>query len=637
MFTSFNTGKDTDAASWDNEAPTYVPGRFHAHALPTGSRSPTATRAASALLSPALPRPQRRGVTRRATQNENRDEDGGRGERSWLLRPGRERVESWLETWWRRWAVLVGVPCVVVWCWCSLPFPVTDPYVEEPPWHLPWPGETISSSESTTRVLSISSPHSHLSSSISSPAQISTIYSPSLELHERDSQLYLEFLPQSIVPLAVPTSSSGWSPANATAPEEPPESDPTDPALPVDANFYFFLFIYYGAYLAFALVFVTKLFDLYRLNWWPTTLGGSASYFVFWSLALLVGFLLHTFDLDGLGSRRHHDSDGEGTWDWERKTTWVILAFGTMAMPALACFAKLRADRRQTYRRSLTAAQKTFLDRQLAQRMPRSYKRFLWFLLTLSLSLLALVIGQGFATIYLSTLPHSNIDGLVYVWSWILTVQCLNAVSNWILNQKVRSQALVFIFRFYYFLTYFIFYRNLFARLRSPDQALTIQLLSSSWVVIWYPISMSRPFHRFLQWAVNFDKEWDEYAENVCTMLYLRNLAENVTMVAFLGWLTILHYGPNTQLYPFFAFDADGDDASYSYRLTAIASLIIWGSELASSFLARGVIWLVYRLDVTNIGLDEFREHPELVVACVWASIHVLSDLLLFLIKLNFR
>lgn len=137
MFTSFNTGKDTDAASWDNgsapplpwfgytctdlpcccrraEAPTYVPGRFHAHALPTGSRSPTATRAASALLSPALPRPQRRGVTRRATQNENRDEDGGRGERSWLLRPGRERVESWLETWWRRWAVLVGVPCVVV-------------------------------------------------------------------------------------------------------------------------------------------------------------------------------------------------------------------------------------------------------------------------------------------------------------------------------------------------------------------------------------------------------------------------------------------------------------------------------------------------------------------------------------------
>lgn len=135
-----------------------------------------------------------------------------------------------------------------------------------------------------------------------------------------------------------------------------------------------------------------------------------------------------------------------------------------MTMPALACFAKLRADRRQSYRRSLTAAQKTcfppsfaggtkadashrFLERQLAQRMPRSYKRFLWFILTLTLSLFALIIGQGFATIYLSTLPHSNVDGVVYVWTWILTVQCLNAVSNWVLQRKVRSRALVFLFR----------------------------------------------------------------------------------------------------------------------------------------------------------------------------------------------
>ena len=208
-----------------------------------------------------------------------------------------------------------------------------------------------------------------------------------------------------------------------------------------------------------------------RLNWWPTTLGGSISYFAFWSFSLLIGYLLHTFDLDGLGTPRSHTDkppSGREKWDWERKTIWVALAFMTMTMPALACFAKLRADRRQSYRRSLTEAQKTFvsspsslahpphplieirrsfLERQLAQRMPRSYKRFLWFLLTLSLSLLALVIGQGFATIYLSTLPHSNLDGLVYVWTWILTVQCLNAISHWVLMRKVRSRALVFVFR----------------------------------------------------------------------------------------------------------------------------------------------------------------------------------------------
>jgi len=28
---------------------------------------------------------------------------------------------------------------------------------------------------------------------------------------------------------------------------------------------------------------------------------------------------------------------------------------------------------------------------------------------------------------------------------------------------------------------------------------------------------------------------------------------------------------------------------------------------------------------------------PELVVACVWCAVHVLMDLLLFLVKLNFR
>lgn len=84
--------------------------------------------------------------------------------------------------------------------------------------------------------------------------------------------------------------------------------------------------------------------------------------------------------------------------------------------------------------------------------MPRSYKRFLWFVLNLALGLFALLIGQGFATVYLSTLPHNNVDGLVYVWTWIATCNILNTASNWILQRKVRSQALVFVFRFYYFL-----------------------------------------------------------------------------------------------------------------------------------------------------------------------------------------
>ena len=65
--------------------------------------------------------------------------------------------------------------------------------------------------------------------------------------------------------------------------------------------------------------------------------------------------------------------------------------------------------------------------------------------------------------------------------------------------------------------------------------------------------------------------------------------------------LTILHYGPNKPLYPFFSFDSETDP--YNYLLTATASLIIWATELVSSFLARVVIWYCYKLDVTNVSI----------------------------------
>jgi hypothetical protein len=35
----------------------------------------------------------------------------------------------------------------------------------------------------------------------------------------------------------------------------------------VQVNFWFFLFVYYGFYNVTALIWVTKLFNLYRLNW----------------------------------------------------------------------------------------------------------------------------------------------------------------------------------------------------------------------------------------------------------------------------------------------------------------------------------------------------------------------------------
>lgn len=70
-------------------------------------------------------------------------------------------------------------------------------------------------------------------------------------------------------------------------------------------------------------------------------------------------------------------------------------------------------------------------------------------------------------------------------------------------------------------------------------------------------------------------------------------------MIAFLGWLSILHWGPNRAIYPFFAFDNQWDP--YTYRLTLTASLVIYAAELGSSWLARIVCWLAYGVDVTNV------------------------------------
>ncbi|PWN31165.1 hypothetical protein BDZ90DRAFT_230155 [Jaminaea rosea] len=513
---------------------------------------------------------------------------GGAGrakKRRWymdLFRPTRDKVEDVLDSWWGRHGVLVLAPCVMVWIWCAVPFPKTHP--DDP--GVPWCEDT----------------------------------------------------PEA--PWCRPFALSPRSAASTTT----------------DANFYFFLLFYYGLYLSVALVYITQLFSLYRLNWWPARLGAKTSYSIFWLLSIGAGFLLHRLRFDSLtapGGSSDNDDDAQDDDDdiqWQRKTLWVTLAFASMAMPALVCLIGLRRSGRQTYRHSLTEAQKTFLERQLARRIPASYIRFLWFIATIGLSLVALLAGQGYASVYLSTLPHTGLDGTAYVTFWMTTVNLLAVISHWILEEKVRSRALLFANKYYYFLVYFIFYRNLFARLRSFDQFALVQLLSSFWVCIWYPLSMTSLSHRIVSWfnpPGRPGKSWEEYVESVGLAFYLRNLAQNVTMVAFLGWVSILHFGKNQALYPFFSFvepteqddppNRGTNDDPYNYRLTMLGSLAIWASELLTSWLARLLCRWTMGVDVTNLGLDEMRAFPDLLPTCVWTSVHVLMDMLLFLIKLNFR
>ncbi|PWZ02210.1 hypothetical protein BCV70DRAFT_198486 [Testicularia cyperi] len=634
---------------------------------------------------PAPPIRRKRVISIRERQWERERERERRRDKHWLynlIRPSRDMVEDWLDSWWKRWFALAGLPSLVVWFWCAVPFPKTDPY--DP--NLPWcnPGDHNGNTTDPTNPPWCTP--SHHSPSMSSATSFLTPQadrsSAAIALLARLPTLTggAWFIVQKL--FAWLSMSTGYTTAFASTNATTPPMDGSE-HLTVDANFWFFLIFYYGIYVGVALIYITQLFGLYRLNWWPAALGAKTSYTFFWVGSLIAGYVLH--ELDPLGSETSHrppqpgepfastnvthpSSSGSswfslpslpaattlrawstvslstaaapGTIDdadiqWQRKTLWVGLAFATMAMPALVCFVGLRRSGRQTYRHSLTDHQKTFLERQLNRRIPSSYIRFLWFMSTIGLSLFALIAGQGYASVYLSTLPHTGLDGVAYVSFWTLTVNGLALVSHWILEDKVRSRALVFVFKYYYFLVYFIFYRNLFARLRSVDQFALIQLLSSFWVCIWYPFSMSGFCHRVVQYFNPSPRSWEEYVEGVGLAFYLRNLAQNTTMLAFLGWVSILHFGSNQPLYPFFAYDNKHDP--YNYQLTMLGSLAIWGSELLSSFVARQICYFAYRVDVTNLGLDEMREFPELLPTISWAAVHTLMDMLLFLIKLNFR
>lgn len=65
---------------------------------------------------------------------------------------------------------------------------------------------------------------------------------------------------------------------------------------------------------------------------------------------------------------------------------------------------------------------------------------------------MALLAGQGYASVYLSTLPHTGLDGTAYVMFWTINVNVLMLLSQWILEERVRSRALQFCFRYYYFM-----------------------------------------------------------------------------------------------------------------------------------------------------------------------------------------
>lgn len=82
---------------------------------------------------------------------------------------------------------------------------------------------------------------------------------------------------------------------------------------------------------------------------------------------------------------------------------------------------------------------------------PASFVRFLWFCIALFIGLMAYVLGEAYAEIYLRTLPHNSLETVVYVYGWVVTVHLLDALTGWVLGiregERVGSYPLSWVFK----------------------------------------------------------------------------------------------------------------------------------------------------------------------------------------------
>jgi hypothetical protein len=184
-------------------------------------------------------------------------------------------------------------------------------------------------------------------------------------------------------------------------------------------------------------------------------------------------------------------------------------------------------------------------------------------------------------------------------------------------------------------LTYQTYVRALYARLRSPSQFILLQAISSSSLIILTPIAMTVTYHRILTFLGLTTQTHAAFQKLRIRDVFIRFLAENVSMLAFLGSILVLHFGPNKDVYPYFAFD-DGDEP-YDFNLTFYASTITWACELTAGIVLRGFIrwWLGVNPSVE--GKLDLAVWPELLPTSVAVMLHVLQNMLFSIIRLHFH
>ncbi|PNH49334.1 hypothetical protein VD0002_g4612 [Verticillium dahliae] len=255
----------------------------------------------------------------------------------------------------------------------------------------------------------------------------------------------------------------------------------------VRVNFWFFLFVYYNFYNLTALIWITKVFNLYSLNWWPQSLGFLPTISLIATLALVLpipiyltpetrfltvhntSWIAWTFIVMAAPvaiaflilttSQRHHLGLRNRMSDTQRIFTTSWWTGGDLggatpprrvpAGPAPDARGNQQGRRgRQTQQRQ---HQQPLLARLRARWLPASFVRFIWFCLALLVGLMAYVIGEAYAEIYLRTLPHDNLETIMYVYSWVVTVHLLDLLTGWLLGiregERVGSYPLSWIFK----------------------------------------------------------------------------------------------------------------------------------------------------------------------------------------------
>jgi hypothetical protein len=225
----------------------------------------------------------------------------------------------------------------------------------------------------------------------------------------------------------------------------------------------------------------------------------------------------------------------------------------------------------------------------------------------------------------------------------------------------------------YFSLTYQTYVRALYARLRSPAQFIYLQAISSSILIFLAPLMMSAPFHSFLTLTSINGQTLQTYQKYCGRNIFLRSLAENISMLAFLGSILVLHYGTNKDVYPYFAFDRvqsqssnpvslisylpessnlgtilnnfsslpsvpiGGGDETYDFGLTFYASIVTWACEIVAGWIVRRILWYGWKMDVTGEGKADLISWPELLPTMVVVMLHVLQNMLFSIVRLRFH